>query len=63
MPLFHCSQCGCIENTALGAYWYNKAKGKPVLCSECDTGKWHGRFPKTQGEIRKEDRANPNDVS
>jgi hypothetical protein len=46
MPLFNCSKCGAVENTALGAYWWNRRKGKPVLCSECDTGKWHGMFPK-----------------
>lgn len=51
MPLFNCSHCGAIENTALGAYWYNRAKGRPVLCSECDTGTWHGKFPKETGEI------------
>lgn len=44
MPLFICSKCGCIENTALITYWYRKnlryANGleeyqdKP-LCSEC----------------------------
>lgn len=44
MPLFNCSKCGVVENTALGAYWYNSCKGKPVLCSECATGKWHGEF-------------------
>jgi hypothetical protein len=47
MPLFNCSKCGVVENTALGEYWYNKAKGKPVLCSECGEGKWHGRFPRS----------------
>lgn len=46
MPLFNCSRCGVVENTALGAYWYNRAKKKPVLCSECDTGRWHGKFAK-----------------
>lgn len=46
MPLFACSQCHAVENTALGEYWHSKAKGKPVLCSECSTGKWHGEFPK-----------------
>jgi hypothetical protein len=50
MPLFNCSRCGVIENTALGAYWHERAKGRPVLCSECATGKWHGRFPREFGE-------------
>jgi hypothetical protein len=51
MPLFNCSRCNVIENTALGAYWNERRKGKPVLCSECDTGEWHGKFPRTFGEI------------
>lgn len=46
MPLFNCSQCNCIENTASGAYWGRKMADKPALCSECDTGTWHGLFPK-----------------
>lgn len=47
MPLFKCSKCGCVDNTALGNYWGLYAcDGKPPLCSECDTGVWHGRFPK-----------------
>lgn len=43
MPLFKCSHCGCVENTALGSYWPNPHS---ALCSECATGKWHGQFPK-----------------
>jgi hypothetical protein len=51
MPLFKCSQCGCVENTALGKYWYRKAIEKlPPLCSECSTGEWHGQFPKQTPE-------------
>jgi hypothetical protein len=47
MPLFRCAKCGCVENTALGNYWWNtQHEGKPAWCSECDTGTWHGRFPK-----------------
>jgi len=49
MPLFACSKCGCVENTALCEYWYQVAieKKKP-LCSECDPeiGEWHGKFEK-----------------
>jgi hypothetical protein len=51
MPLFVCSKCKAVENTAVGAYW-----GKDEsLCSECDEGKWHGHFKKrtiksTQGD-------------
>jgi hypothetical protein len=46
MPIFECSKCHCAENTAVGDYWVRHSKGKPVLCSECSTGKWHGHFEK-----------------
>ena len=50
MPIFECSKCGCIENTAASNYVAQKyAKPpKPLLCSECDPeiGKWHGMFEK-----------------
>ena len=46
MPLFACSKCNVVENTALGCYWWEHLKGKAVLCSECGKGKWHGLFPK-----------------
>lgn len=48
MPLFPCRQCECIENTACaGSYWYNRHHGLPLLCSECNSGTWHGKFPKS----------------
>jgi hypothetical protein len=47
MPLFNCSRCGVVENTALGAYWNERRKNEPVLCSECATGEWHGKFSKS----------------
>lgn len=50
MPLFKCSKCGALENTALGNYWMPSVEGRPVLCSECDQGKWHGLFDKTTPE-------------
>lgn len=43
MPLFRCPTCGCVENTAVGDYWMRQADPR---CSECSTGKWHGRFEK-----------------
>ncbi len=46
MPLFACARCNTVENTALGWYWTPALRGKEVLCSECKTGTWHGRFPK-----------------
>jgi hypothetical protein len=48
MPLFSCSSCKCIENTACCNYWDDVISNKPVLCSECDPEikKWHGTFEK-----------------
>lgn len=47
MPLFMCRECGCVENTALGNYWWPVAHdNKPPQCSECSDGEWHGHFPK-----------------
>ncbi len=49
MPLFKCSGCGCVENTALGEYWSRVCLDTlPPLCSECAFGQWHGKFPKQQ---------------
>lgn len=52
MPLFKCSvpECGALENTALGDFWMPRREGKPVRCSECATGTWHGRFDKRTPE-------------
>lgn len=50
MPLFKCSNCGALENTALGDYWIPSMEKQPVKCSECATGTWHGRFPKRTPE-------------
>lgn len=47
MPLFECSQCHCVENTACtNESWAAQVEGKPMRCSECAEGKWHGLFPK-----------------
>jgi len=46
MSLYQCERCGGRENTALTDYHWNKMKGEPLLCSECETGTWHGRFEK-----------------
>jgi len=49
MPLFMCSKCKCVENTALTDYAYRigMLKEEP-LCSECSpiTNKWHDEFEK-----------------
>lgn len=51
MPLFKCAECGSLENTALGDYWYRTGhEKKPPRCSECAEGKWHGRFDKITPE-------------
>jgi len=53
MPLFRCTKCGCVENTAVSNYWsqvypIKGEKKKEPLCSECDPeiGEWHNRFEK-----------------
>jgi hypothetical protein len=47
MPLFKCSTCGCVEDTALCHFWSARIRQTPALCSGCDPkiGKWHGEFP------------------
>lgn len=57
MPLFICSRCGIVDNTALSlGSWPNRAKGKPMLCSACcpDQMKWHGRFERRQWDGKEE---------
>lgn len=44
MPTFICTRCGAIENTATSDYWLYKFDGKPPICSQCGSGKWHGKF-------------------
>lgn len=51
MPLFACTKCRCVENTALSGYWSRTPEQRErgeALCSECDPviGQWHGRFEK-----------------
>ena len=51
MPLFECSKCRVVENTAASNFWVDSLMhGKPALCSECDPqiGKWHDLFPRQQ---------------
>lgn len=50
MPLFECTKCHVVDNTALTNFWMTLLPdGGPALCSECDLeiGKWHGQFPRT----------------
>ena len=59
MPLFECSNCHGIENTATSNYWWDvHHEGKPALCSKCDPaiGEWHGHFEqRPAAEIRAKD--------
>jgi hypothetical protein len=52
MPLFPCSKCNCIEDTALCHYWSARLRQTSAVCSACDPaiGKWHGEFPKESAE-------------
>jgi hypothetical protein len=55
MPLYECSKCHAVENTALTNFWMDLGKDRPPLCSACDPdiGKWHGKFDKrTLAEYR-----------
>lgn len=53
MPLFCCSKCGRVENTASSLYWV-RDRAEPPLCSACDPkiGKWHGLFEKEPADNR-----------
>lgn len=61
MPLYVCDKCHGIDNTALhGNYWtrlvdYKKKGSGLILCSECHTGVWHGRFPKSIFSVTTDD--------
>lgn len=46
MPLFPCSKCHCVEDTALCHYWSARLRQVSAVCSACDPtiGKWHGEF-------------------
>jgi len=47
MPIFECTKCHCVDNTACADYWDRViSKKKKPLCTECETGKWHNIFPK-----------------
>ena len=54
MPLFVCSKCGCIDNTACDGNFWDVYTNNP-LCTECNGYKWHNYFPKkkaTEKEIK-----------
>ena len=45
MPVYRCSKCGVMENTAASGYWSQQDRDN-ALCTQCDPkiGKWHGIF-------------------
>lgn len=56
MPLYMCSRCKCVDNTATGDYWGQQFDARQSgaafvpLCAECRTGQWHGAFAKRPAE-------------
>lgn len=46
-PMFVCDKCRAVENVVCTIGYYPNFKSyRPVLCSECAEGKWHGLFRK-----------------
>jgi hypothetical protein len=58
MPLFLCSKCNCVEDTALCHYWGARLRQTAAECSACDPaiGRWHGEFPQHPPEGYVKDR-------
>ena len=55
MPVFKCSKCGHVDNTALTGYWHKVTlEGQAPLCSLCDPeiAKWHDSFERFKPEDR-----------
>lgn len=51
MPLFACSKCETVDNTALGDFWHRRVGNLPPLCSACGRqGEWHGKFPRRKAD-------------
>lgn len=50
MPLFECSSCGVVDNTAMSGphsgnnFWESRLDGAAPLCSLCYSGEWHDEF-------------------
>jgi hypothetical protein len=52
MPLFPCTKCNCVEDTALCHYWSARLRQTPAVCSVCDPkiAKWHEEFPRQSAQ-------------
>jgi hypothetical protein len=47
MTTFTCTACRTVDNSATSpSYWLRIAIGLPVICTACETGTWHGLFPR-----------------
>lgn len=46
MDMFACDQCNALDLITL-AYPQGVKPGQ-LCCTECQTGQWHGQFPKQQ---------------
>lgn len=57
MPLFACTKCDAIDNTAISEYWQQQLEARDKgedfqpKCSECYAGTWHGQFPKNFAKV------------
>jgi len=58
MPLYACSKCRSVDNTAVGGYWAQQMQAceagtkHQALCSACDPeiGQWHNKFPRQSAD-------------
>ena len=49
MPLFVCSECHIVDNTALSKYWWwRHYNDLPPLCTQCAGGEWHNHFDRVE---------------
>jgi hypothetical protein len=48
MPLFECSRCAMVDNTAMeNNFWESQRDNSSPLCTTCyGPGHWHGKFPR-----------------
>jgi len=51
MSLFQCDECGCVDESEIAYPMGTEDHGQSRtnwLCTECQTGEWHGMFEKEQ---------------